>query len=324
MALYDHWRNMYLNRKIEIQPTHCSRIFADFAEQKEVFVLDTENAAGWAHEQVIGSPLAKGKGMKVKDVMDWLPKYFNIPAKLPHDFVWMEFPPPPGVYVEDESNGEVVDSNHKYERIALAMRVEYGDPDNLIDMNNRTDLQDGRFDRSLCLYGMARMKNKSIGAFPTGVCFELNQLDELTGDFGYLELHKRNSTRDGFTNYAMIYCLAILKLLQAKNIVTVANTPPKQKFMRHFRKRKSTLPLVETRIIVIKEMKRRAQNDRHLPRDSEPSSMPFHSVRGHWADYREKGLFGKYKGLFWIPAHTRGDLEHGEIKKHYTFEEKTS
>jgi hypothetical protein len=43
-----------------------------------------------------------------------------------------------------------------------------------------------------------------------------------------------------------------------------------------------------------------------------------HMVRGSLADYSEgPGLFGKYKGRFWRPAHVRGSKEAGEIKKDY-------
>lgn len=51
--------------------------------------------------------------------------------------------------------------------------------------------------------------------------------------------------------------------------------------------------------------------------------IAFHSVAGHLADYREgKGLFGKYKGVFWIPAHVRGNKDNGVINKRYALKGK--
>lgn len=46
----------------------------------------------------------------------------------------------------------------------------------------------------------------------------------------------------------------------------------------------------------------------------------FHLCRGHFRTYDEnsKGMFGRYKGTFWVPAHTRGDDQVGKIEKHYT------
>ena len=43
-----------------------------------------------------------------------------------------------------------------------------------------------------------------------------------------------------------------------------------------------------------------------------------HICRGHFAHYSDdKPLFGKYTGSFWRPAHVRGSLDSGEIKKDY-------
>jgi hypothetical protein len=42
-----------------------------------------------------------------------------------------------------------------------------------------------------------------------------------------------------------------------------------------------------------------------------------HICRGHFAHYEEKGLFGKYRGRFWIPQHLRGSGEAGLVVKDY-------
>lgn len=43
-----------------------------------------------------------------------------------------------------------------------------------------------------------------------------------------------------------------------------------------------------------------------------------HIVRGHFADYSNgKGLFGKYKGRYWVSAHLRGNPEVGVTEKDY-------
>lgn len=47
------------------------------------------------------------------------------------------------------------------------------------------------------------------------------------------------------------------------------------------------------------------------------TNAALHQVRGHIADYRQNGLFGKHKGIFWIPAHHRGSSEKGLIEKVY-------
>lgn len=44
---------------------------------------------------------------------------------------------------------------------------------------------------------------------------------------------------------------------------------------------------------------------------------PLHVCRGHFKDYRKKGLFGKYKGIYWWDSQVRGNAEIGEVKKDY-------
>jgi hypothetical protein len=47
------------------------------------------------------------------------------------------------------------------------------------------------------------------------------------------------------------------------------------------------------------------------------SRKALHVCRGHFAHYRERGLFGKYKGTFWRPQHLRGSAEQGMQAKDY-------
>lgn len=61
-------------------------------------------------------------------------------------------------------------------------------------------------------------------------------------------------------------------------------------------------------------------------RSAGPSSgshrdLPLHIVRGHFSRYtEERPLFGKYSGLFWVPAHVRGSADVGVIGKDYQVE----
>jgi hypothetical protein len=42
-----------------------------------------------------------------------------------------------------------------------------------------------------------------------------------------------------------------------------------------------------------------------------------HICRGHFKDYREHGLFGKRKGLYWWDMHVRGTVKQGVVLKDY-------
>lgn len=51
-------------------------------------------------------------------------------------------------------------------------------------------------------------------------------------------------------------------------------------------------------------------------------TMPLHVCRGHYSAYGPKYgkglLFGKYEGMFYIPAHAKGKKENGTVEADYT------
>ena len=49
----------------------------------------------------------------------------------------------------------------------------------------------------------------------------------------------------------------------------------------------------------------------------EPEPKALHFVRGHFKDFSTKGLFGKYKGVYWWGDQVRGDSAHGVLDKDY-------
>ena len=42
-----------------------------------------------------------------------------------------------------------------------------------------------------------------------------------------------------------------------------------------------------------------------------------HICRGHFKDYREVGLFGKFHDIYWWDSFIRGDLKSGIVSKDY-------
>lgn len=50
----------------------------------------------------------------------------------------------------------------------------------------------------------------------------------------------------------------------------------------------------------------------------EAANLPLHTVRGHFKTYTpERPLLGRFTGTYWWPAHARGKIENGEIRKSY-------
>jgi len=57
----------------------------------------------------------------------------------------------------------------------------------------------------------------------------------------------------------------------------------------------------------------------HAASEGIPVDKAMHICRGHFRTYGDdsKGLFGKFKGTFWVPSHVRGDMRSGSVIKDY-------
>lgn len=104
----------------------------------------------------------------------------------------------------------------------------------------------------------------------------------------------------------------LLMFLHTKNVQILKKVHPDK--IQKKREKKNKLPLVATRIITIRGVTERFEREQTITGET---TVPYTIVRGHFADYRKKGLFGKYKGIFWIPQHSRGSYEHGTVKNRY-------
>jgi len=103
-----------------------------------------------------------------------------------------------------------------------------------------------------------------------------------------------------------------LRMFHVKNMEVIADTPVKSA-----KKQRRIKPEQRIKWHTIKV---RPQGKQY--RDAEGSSLPtltaLHLVRGHFKTYSaERPLFGKYVGTYWHQAHTRGNIEAGEVAKDY-------
>lgn len=114
----------------------------------------------------------------------------------------------------------------------------------------------------------------------------------------------------------LIIPIMTLSLLNVKNIV-LREHKYDEKIQRK-RQKSGKLPLVKVHTLEIEAPGIRKIGEK--PETSgESSKKALHLVRGHLADYRDgKGLFGKYKGVFWMPPHMRGSVDNGIVKKRYS------
>ncbi len=137
---------------------------------------------------------------------------------------------------------------------------------------------------------------------------------------GYIksEFFPTRKEQEGFSQrmiFSYLYpFLFTLSLANCRNVTRVRNTPP-NKLSRKYQ-RKHGRPLTTYYTLNIEPMKQVLRDEGQ----SETLGLKhaLHICRGHFADYTTgKGLFGKHHGMFWVPQHMCGSLEHGEIRKDY-------
>lgn len=125
-----------------------------------------------------------------------------------------------------------------------------------------------------------------------------------------------------YWDMASLVLLRSMAFLACTNVDLVEPTRP-----RHERRRieRASKKLPDLRINTIQVF---PNNKRYVGRGKnkvavegvEVGGVGVHRVRGHFATYGSEGrglLFGKYAGRFFIPPHSRGKKEYGEIKSDY-------
>ncbi len=115
-----------------------------------------------------------------------------------------------------------------------------------------------------------------------------------------------------FSSFWLVPLMAI-SFAHCKN-TSVLSLEPSLK-LQHARERRGHLPLVTYHTLEIKPMVR-------ILREEGQSEIigikrALHICRGHFKDFANKGLFGKYKGLYWWDSQVRGSATSGVSLKDY-------
>lgn len=117
----------------------------------------------------------------------------------------------------------------------------------------------------------------------------------------------------GFAPFLSIPFMA-LSFMHCKN-VRIEKGPPHPSKLQQARMDRGKAPLVRWHTLVIdpaKAILAAANNGQ-----SEPTPRALHICRGHFKDFRNHGLFGRYRDIYWWPMHSRGSGERGVILKDY-------
>ena len=138
----------------------------------------------------------------------------------------------------------------------------------------------------------------------------IEEISMLNGNF--VTPAQWNTQGEGFSTLWFPALLAI-SFCNCRNVKVAREEPPSRRFKKALEERGHQRLIYKTlEISPIKEVLERAgaQHNNGLAR-------ALHICRGHFAYYEEKGLFGKYKGRFWIPQHVKGSIKTGAVVKDY-------
>lgn len=73
---------------------------------------------------------------------------------------------------------------------------------------------------------------------------------------------------------------------------------------------------IKFKVLRIEPMLKILRSEGGMGRGNSPRKA-LHICRGHFKDYRERGLFGKRRGIYWWDQAVRGEITSGMVKKSY-------
>lgn len=107
-----------------------------------------------------------------------------------------------------------------------------------------------------------------------------------------------------------MFCLS---LLHCRNVETVHVPPQPAPILKQ--RAKKGIPYIQYKMLEVTPLRTVRQGGTR--KDGTPEPKALHFVRGHFKDFSDKGLFGKYKGVYWWDSQVRGDSAKGIIDKDY-------
>lgn len=105
-----------------------------------------------------------------------------------------------------------------------------------------------------------------------------------------------------------------ISFFHCKNVKLVQEAPPPKLSKAH--NKRHGRPLLRYHVLEITPLKAILQAEGNVQADGLPRAL--HICRGHFKDFRQNGLFGKYKDVYWWDHHMRGKTEEGIVTKDYT------
>jgi hypothetical protein len=104
-----------------------------------------------------------------------------------------------------------------------------------------------------------------------------------------------------------------LTFLHCRNVVMVERQAPAD--AQRAREQRRRRPLFRYHVLEIEPLKRVLAVEGNAAEVGLRRAL--HICRGHFKDYRQRGLFGKHRGIYWWESYVRGELHSGVVTKDY-------
>ena len=192
---------------------------------------------------------------------------------------------------------------------------------------------EGRYENSHLSYGYL-LNRRTVSEISVSVCLEHEAQCGL--NLFWFLLHLDTDGRlDGVTHslpeaddnegHRLLLVVSVLSVLLSLARMNCRNVTLRQTSSAQQRKRgkkpPSKPPATVWHEIVISSVPKSRSTSNTRTWGSDDSIIRLHRVRGHFEDYSQgKGLFGKIKGVFWMPDHERGSKSAGEVIGSYRLE----
>lgn len=107
--------------------------------------------------------------------------------------------------------------------------------------------------------------------------------------------------------------LLAVSFFHCKNVVIHVERPPELASRSH--QKRYGRPLVKYRTLDIRPMRTVLRREGDLEHQGIETAL--HICRGHFKDFRQQGLFGRHKGIYWWGDQLRGHPRRGLVLKDY-------
>lgn len=132
--------------------------------------------------------------------------------------------------------------------------------------------------------------------------------------FMYIKDQRDIDTKIKFIQSGLFPCLLAISFTHCKNVELIqqGNPTPGRRNRRAPGIKFYTLDILPMRQV----LKHEGQSEKTGLRNA------LHICRGHFKDYTQNGLFGRYKGVYWWDEQARGALDRGAVLKEYNVKNK--